>query len=66
MEDKILAKNNLIILAVALVLLVLGYVFLGQGPVYNHLSWSVAPILLVTAYCVVIPVAILYGWKKKK
>jgi hypothetical protein len=47
-------------------LLVVGYFLLGQGPVNNHLSWSVAPVLLVGVYCILIPVAIMAGGKSDK
>ena len=43
----------------AIALLVLGYVLLGQGPVDNPLSKTIAPIILVAVYCVLIPYAIM-------
>jgi uncharacterized membrane protein len=48
-------KKNYILFAVALVVIILGYVTLGQG------SMTLAPFLLVLGYCVLIPAAIL--WK---
>jgi hypothetical protein len=47
------------------VLLVLGYICLGQGPVNNHLSWSVAPAVLVGVYCILLPVAIVFRGREK-
>lgn len=43
--------------------LIIGYVLLGQGPVNNPLSLSVAPAILVAVYCIVLPLAII--WKDK-
>lgn len=47
-------KKNYLIFLVGLLVIVIGYVALGQG------SITLAPILLVLGYCVIIPVAILY------
>ena len=44
--------KNYLIFAVALVVIVIGYVTLGYG------SMTLAPALLVLGYCVLIPVAI--------
>ena len=49
-------KNYYIFLA-GLAAIILGYVTLGQG------SITLAPILLVLGYCVIVPVAILYKGK---
>jgi hypothetical protein len=39
--------------------LLLGYFCLSRGPEDNPLSLTVAPILLVLGYCVIIPVSII-------
>ena len=44
--------------------LAVDYVLLGQSPVENHLSKSVAPVILVAVYCGLIPYAILCGGGK--
>jgi hypothetical protein len=49
-----LEKANLILFAVALGVIVLGYVVLAGG------SITLAPILLVLGYCVLVPLAIVY------
>jgi hypothetical protein len=56
---------NYKLFAVSFVLLVIGYICLGQGPVTNHLSWSVAPVILVGVYCVLLPIAIIIKGKDK-
>ncbi len=53
-------KANFIIFIIGLILLLLGYIALAQGPATSYSSLSVAPVLLVIAYCVIIPLAILY------
>jgi hypothetical protein len=64
MHGPIFSDMNFRLLGISIVLLVIGYICLGQGPVYNHISWSVAPIILVFVYCILIPVAILYREKE--
>ncbi|RKX29535.1 MAG: hypothetical protein DRP47_01485 [Candidatus Zixiibacteriota bacterium] len=45
--------RNYIVFAIALVVIILGYVTLAQG------SLTLAPLLLVIGYCVLIPVALI-------
>ena len=47
-------RINYYLFALSLLVIVIGYVALGQG------SITLAPILLVLGYCVIVPVAILY------
>ncbi|MBI3586154.1 MAG: hypothetical protein HY088_03365 [Ignavibacteriales bacterium] len=56
-------KTNYQILGVGLVLIILGYIALGQEPWDGTMPLVVAPILLVVGYCVVIPLGILYRRK---
>lgn len=46
-------KKNYIWFGIAIIVILIGYVLLGQG------SMTLAPILLVGGYCVLIPVAIM-------
>lgn len=57
---------NYKLFGLCLALLAVGYICLGQGPVTNKLSWSVAPVILVLVYCVLIPVAIMARGKSEK
>jgi hypothetical protein len=52
-------KKNYIWFGISLLTMVIGYVALGQG------STTLAPFLLVVAYCVLVPVAILIKDKPK-
>ncbi|MCI0531288.1 MAG: DUF3098 domain-containing protein [candidate division Zixibacteria bacterium] len=53
-------KRNYLWFGIALVTILIGYIFLGYG------SITIAPILLVLGYCVLVPVAILIPSEKKK
>ncbi|MBD3393220.1 MAG: hypothetical protein GF418_13935 [Chitinivibrionales bacterium] len=64
MDSNVFSARNFRILGLSVALLVLGYILLGQGPVYNHLSWTVAPLILVFVYCVLLPLSIIVKGKK--
>lgn len=53
-------KRNYLWFGIALVTILVGYIFLGSG------SITIAPILLVLGYCVLVPVAILIPAEKRK
>ena len=55
----IFGKRNYILFGVGLVVIILGYIFLGKG------DTVLAPVLLVLGYVVIIPIAILIKDKKK-
>ncbi len=60
-----LNRKNIILIAVGVLLLVIGFLCLATGPADNPISLSVAPIILVIAYMVVIPLGILFTDKKQ-
>jgi|WetSurMetagenome_2_1015567.scaffolds.fasta_scaffold1278140_1 hypothetical protein len=64
MSDKIFTSTNIILFLASAGLLIVGYWFLGQGPVTNKYSMTVAPLLLVFVYCALIPVAIMFKDRK--
>jgi hypothetical protein len=53
-------SKNYILFAIGLLVIVLGYITLGYG------SITLAPILLVLGYCVIIPIAIIISGGKEK
>jgi len=61
-----LNKKNLILIAIGVLLLVAGFACLATGPADNPVSLTVAPLILVFAYLVVIPLGILFTGKKDK
>ena len=58
-----LNKKNLILIGIGILLLVIGFICLATGPADNPVSLTVAPLILVAAYLVIIPIGIL--WKGK-
>jgi hypothetical protein len=57
---------NYKLFAISFALLILGYILLGQGPATNPLSLSVAPVILVAVYLVLLPIAIIAKGKDEK
>ena len=55
---------NYKILIAGVVVVILGYVALGMEPWDGFMALTVAPILLVIGYCIIIPVGIIYRKKK--
>lgn len=53
-------KRNWTWLGIGLLVIIVGYIALARG------SITLAPILLVAGYCILIPIAILLGEKKKQ
>ena len=60
-----LDKKNLILIGIGVLLLVIGFLCLATGPADNPVSLTVAPLILVIAYMVVIPLGILFGGMKQ-
>jgi len=60
-----LERENFIILGVGLLFIVLGYVALSGNVVEGFRQLTVAPILLLLGYCVIIPLGIMYRKKPK-
>ena len=56
-------RKNLQILTIGLVMIVLGYIAMAQPPVDSFWSLTLAPVLLLLAYLVIVPFAIMYGHK---
>ena len=52
-------KKNYLWMGSGLVVILLGYFFLGQGPVDSFWSRTLAPVMLVIGYCILIPYGIL-------
>ena len=54
-----IGKKNIYLFLGGIALLILGYILMAQPPVYGFLSITLAPIILVFAYLIVFPAAIL-------
>lgn len=60
-----LERENFIILGVGLLFIVLGYVALSGNVVEGFRQLTLAPILLLLGYCVIVPIGIMYRKKAK-
>ena len=58
-RDLPFTRKNWSLAMAGLAVIVLGYVFLRIPPAEGFLSLTLAPVLLVVGYCVLIPLAIL-------
>ena len=56
-------SGNYILFTIGIIIIVIGFVALSHGPWDSSSSLTIAPILLVVAYLVIVPLAIMY--KKK-
>ena len=59
-------RMNYLLFTAGLVVLIVGFIFLSIGPWNSVPSLTLAPILLILAYCVIFPVAILYKKREPK
>ncbi|HIE04567.1 MAG TPA: hypothetical protein EYP61_07385 [Candidatus Latescibacteria bacterium] len=58
-QASLLGRRNKRVLWIALSTIALGYILLSIPPAEGFLSLTLAPILLVAGYCVLVPLAIL-------
>ncbi len=56
-----LDTRNYIIFGIGVLMIVLGYVIMATGETYSFQSLTVAPLVLLIGYLVIIPIAILIG-----
>lgn len=61
-----LEATNYKILIAGVAVVILGYIALSMEPWDGFMAITVAPMLLVLGYCVVIPIGIIYRKKKKE
>ena len=54
-----IGKRNIQLYIIGLVVMVIGYIVLAIGPWDNPLSRSVAPLILLLAYMVIFPFAVM-------
>jgi len=52
-------RKNLYLFILGLISIVIGFIFMAQPPVNGFLSRTLAPVILVVAYLVIIPAALL-------
>lgn len=57
-------RNNYILFGLGIVVVILGFILMSQGPWDNPVSLSFSPIVLLIAYVIIFPLSILYRKKK--
>ncbi len=60
-----LERENFIIMGVGLLFIIVGYFALSGNVVEGFSQLTLAPLLLVLGYCVIIPIGIMYRKKEK-
>jgi len=63
---KFITKRNMLLFLLGLITLIIGFILMAQPPVNGFLSRTLAPIILVVAYLIIIPAAIFSKDKEKK
>ncbi|HEV8538570.1 MAG TPA: DUF3098 domain-containing protein [Bacteroidota bacterium] len=58
-------RENFIIMGIGLVFIIVGYIALSGNTVEGFSQLTLAPLLLVLGYCVIIPIGIMYRKKEK-
>ncbi len=58
-------NTNYRLFGIGIATIIIGYFFMNIGPVDSFWSLTLAPVVLVIGYLVIIPLAILYNNKKK-
>lgn len=58
-EIDFISKKNILLFVIGLVTIAIAFVLMAQPPVDGFLSRTLAPIILVVAYLIIIPAAIL-------
>ncbi len=58
-----MTSKNYMIMGVGIALIILGYFFMSENSVSGFLPTTVAPVLLIIGYCVIVPIGILYNDK---
>jgi len=57
-EYFFIERKNVLIFLIGLALIAIGFIVMAQPPVNGFLSRTLAPIILVVAYLIIIPIAI--------
>ena len=63
-EAMIIGRKNIYLFLIGLLAIVIAFVLMAQPPVDGFLSRTLAPVILVIAYLVIIPIAIFIRGKK--
>ena len=59
-------KANYIFFATGIIVLLVGFILMGQAPWDNPVSLSISPVVLLLAYIIIFPLAIFYKKRDNK
>ena len=59
------SKKNYILFISGIISIIIGYIIMALGKTYSFQSLSLAPVILIIGYLVLIPSALLYKEKEK-
>ncbi|MDD5765374.1 MAG: DUF3098 domain-containing protein [Candidatus Marinimicrobia bacterium] len=64
-ESLSFARRNYLLFGIGLLAIIIGYIIMATGETYSYQSLTIAPIILLIGYLVVIPIALLYRKKDR-
>ena len=64
-KDFYIRRENVVIFLIGILFIAVGYIVMATGDTYSTQSLTIAPILLLIGYLVIIPVSIFYRKNKK-
>lgn len=65
-QGLVVGQRNISLFLMGLISIVIGFILMAQPPVNGFLSKTLAPIILVIAYLIIIPIAIFIKDKNTK
>jgi uncharacterized membrane protein HdeD (DUF308 family) len=63
-EGMVIGKKNIYLFLIGLISIVIAFILMAQPPVNGFLSRTLAPVILVVAYLIIIPIALFIRDKK--
>jgi len=65
-ESLTISKSNYLLFALGILVIIIGYFIMASGGTNSYKSLTLAPIILLIGYLVIVPAAILYKQKKSQ
>lgn len=59
-------KTNYLIILIGIAVIIVGYLVMQAGDDISPLSVTVAPVILIIGYCVIVPFGIFYSGKREE
>src|ERR1700741_4813840 len=59
-------SKNMAIIGIGVAVIVLGYLVMYFSPTMSDMALTVSPILLLLGYCVIVPIGIMAGARKRR